>query len=331
MKIMEYIDNPKIPNVITSLSFLLEIIDFIVLHWGPILSISIVIILAITIFIQTSKREKERLKNSSLEATNTQLLTQVLQLKTECARIEQINKDFLSLKNTNTELLNQIKQLKNNCDELDKVNKKISEIRMEHWDLLTTKTRNVVIKNSFSIFDALTFCVEKIKDILPQERSKYQITIVRPLCNENFELLWSLEKDNLLNSSILTWKKEEEENEGFFSKGLREIGMNIPYEVYCRNNISYSDIPRKQKYAKKSEYHFMIPLKDKKYPAGFPQKCIGLISIGIPQEYDFSEHDYELFYSKMYPYIANIELFIQTYILFKNKVDILCRGFVDVP
>lgn len=27
-------------------------------------------------------------------------------------------------------------------------------------------------------------------------------------------------------------EKEEEENEGFFSKGLREISVDVPYKVY---------------------------------------------------------------------------------------------------
>lgn len=36
---MESLDNPKISNGITVASFLLEAIDFFILHWSPILSI----------------------------------------------------------------------------------------------------------------------------------------------------------------------------------------------------------------------------------------------------------------------------------------------------
>lgn len=296
---MESLDNPKISNGITVASFLLEAIDFFILHWSPILSIILIAVLGITVFIQTSKRKK-------------------------------LNQTITSLESVNTELSNQIKQLQNEKSILQQEYRNIIKIRTTHWESLTNETRDIIIENRFSIFYALALCVEKIKDILPADRSKYRITIVRPLCNEKFELLWCLEKDDIYNSNLLTWKKEEEENEGLFSRGLREISVDVPYKVYRKNDTSYSSMPRKHKST--SEYHFMIPLKDKKYSTSqFPQKCIGLISIGIPKEHNFSEQEYESFYQKMYPYVANIELFIQTYILFKNKIEILCRGLIDMP
>lgn len=317
---MEPLDNPKISNGITIASFLLEAIDFFILHWSPILSIILIAVLGIIIFIQTSKRKKlnqiiTSLKsvNANLESMNTELSNQIKQLQNEKSSLQ-----------------SECNELKNKHTTLQQENEKIIGMRMAHWESLTEETRDVILKNRFSIFDALALCVEKIKDILPADRSKYRITIVRPLCDERFELLWCLGKDDISNSNLLTWKKEEEENEGLFSRGLREISVDVPYKVYQKNDTSYSCMPRKHKST--SEYHFMIPLKDKKYRTSqFPQKCIGLISIGIPKEYNFSEQEYNSFYQKMYPYVANIELFIQTYILFKNKIEILCRGLIDMP
>lgn len=313
MKLMEYLDNPKISNGVTVVSFLLEVIDFFILHWSPFLSIILIIVLGIIVFTQTSKRKKVNQKITSLEGLNTELSNQIKQLQNEKSILQSKYDEF-----------------QNEYTTLQQENEKIIGMRMTHWESLTEETRDVIIENRFSIFDALALCVEKIKDILPADRSKYRITIVRPLCNERFELLWCLGKDDISNSNLLTWKKEEEENEGLFSRGLREISVDVPYKIYRKNDISYSSMPRKHKST--SEYHFMIPLKDKKYRTSqFPQKCIGLISIGIPKEYQFSEQEYECFYNKMYPYVANIELFIQTYILFKNKIEILCRGLVDMP
>lgn len=310
---MESLDNPKISNGITVASFVIEAIDFFILHWSPILSIILIAVLGITVFIQTSKRKKLNQIITEKESRNTDLSNQIKQLQNEKSSLQ-----------------SECNELKNEHSTLQQEYKKIIGMRTTHWESLTNETRYVIIENRFSIFNALALCVEKIKDILPADRSKYRITIVRPLCDERFELLWYLGKDDIYNSNLLTWKKEEEENEGFFSKGLREISVDVPYKVYRKNDTSYSSMPRKHKST--SEYHFMIPLKDTKYRTSqFPQKCIGLISIGIPKEYDFSEQEYYSFYEKMYPYVANIELFIQTYILFKNKIDILCRGLTDMP
>ena len=177
---MESLDNPKISNGITVASFLLEAIDFFILHWSPILSIILIAVLGITVFIQTSKRKKLNQIITEKESRNTDLSNQIKQLQNEKSSLQ-----------------SECNELKNEHSTLQQEYKKIIGMRTTHWESLTNETRYVIIENRFSIFNALALCVEKIKDILPADRSKYRITIVRPLCDERFELY--LERHNNQN------------------------------------------------------------------------------------------------------------------------------------
>lgn len=85
---MESLDNPKISNGITVASFLLEAIDFFILHWSPILSIILIAVLGITVFIQTSKRKKLNQIITEKESRNTDLSNQIKQLQNEKSSLQ---------------------------------------------------------------------------------------------------------------------------------------------------------------------------------------------------------------------------------------------------
>lgn len=110
---MESLDNPKISNGITVASFLLEAIDFFILHWSPILSIILIAVLGITVFIQTSKRKKLNQIITEKESRNTDLSNQIKQLQNEKSSLQS---ECNELKNEHSTLQQEYKKTRSHTD-----------------------------------------------------------------------------------------------------------------------------------------------------------------------------------------------------------------------
>lgn len=208
------------------------------------------------------------------------------------------------------------------------IKQKIEEVRQiintqnDYYKLLVEHMASAISTNNFDLSALLKFCVSKMIEELPQSGKNHKISIVKPLVNKKFKVLYS-HGLNMVDIKTIekdwTWD-DNDTNKCFFAEGLMNIQKNEePYHKYCKNDRLGKHLSNTNTSASS---HFIIVMKDNQSYGEFPHKCIGEISIGIPTEYDFADDKNHEFYNSIYRYVKSIELILLfEYYLTKRKEE----------
>jgi len=159
--------------------------------------------------------------------------------------------------------------------------------------------------------DSLEPMLDELMKRLPNNGVDFKIAVAKPMLDGKFKILANRGMDPPSVYSI-EQKADWKLNKSLFSDGL-DLDDEKRYCIYNAGEKNYQNIQRTVGTGS-SVLHFIVAIKCDFYPLQqFPKKCLGVLSIGIPKNVDYTKDKEEELFLTVYPIVKGIETILLNY------------------